>query len=206
MQSWQSSFLGLGAIPRDLSTFELNAFTFDAAERRAIDTCQTQTHKLGLALHIGFLRLSGRHLAPRRIVPAALWSHRGTQISVTAPELASLKAMYAHSRSRRIGGNISPQTSLRRSHQRGWRESLCAASSDSPLTATQNRFCLRKPSRTSSLTHEIDVEWARASAPQNTEQERQRNQVLNRPDPHQCSLPALRIWQQKQMNPDNGHQ
>ena len=101
MQSWQSSFLGLGAIPRDLSAFELNAFfTFDAAERRAIDTCQTETHKLGLALHIGFLRLSGRHLAPRRIVPAALWRHIGTQIGVTAPELASLKAMYAHSRTR----------------------------------------------------------------------------------------------------------
>jgi len=101
MQSWQSSFLGLGAIPRDLSAFELNAFfTFDAAERRAIDACQTETHKLGLALHIGFLRLSGRHLEPRRIVPAALWRHLGTQISVTAPELASLKAMYAHIRTR----------------------------------------------------------------------------------------------------------
>jgi len=101
MQSWQSSFLGLGAIPRDLSAFELNAFfTFDAAERRAIEACQTDTHKLGLALHIGFLRLSGRHLEPRRIVPAALWRHLGTQIGVTAPELASLKAMYAHSRTR----------------------------------------------------------------------------------------------------------
>lgn len=101
MQSWQSSFLGLGAIPRDLSAFEPNAFfTFDAAQRRAIDTCQTETHKLGLALHLGFLRLSGRHLEPRRIVPAALWRHLGTQIGVTAPELASLKAMYAHSRIR----------------------------------------------------------------------------------------------------------
>jgi hypothetical protein len=36
MQSWQSSFLGLRAIPRELSAFELNAFfTFDAAERKA---------------------------------------------------------------------------------------------------------------------------------------------------------------------------
>jgi hypothetical protein len=41
MQSWQSSFLGLRAIPRDLSAFELNAFfTFDAAERKAIDARQ----------------------------------------------------------------------------------------------------------------------------------------------------------------------
>jgi len=101
MQTWQSSFLGLRAVPRDLSAFELHAFfTFDAAERRAIDACQTDTHKLGLALHIGFLRLSGRHLEPRRIVPPAIWHHLGTQIGASAPELASLKAMYAHSRTR----------------------------------------------------------------------------------------------------------
>ena len=101
METWQSSFLGIRAVPRDLSAFELNAFfTFGAAERSAIDACQTDTHKLGLALHIGFLRLSGRHIAPRRIVPAALWHHLGTQIGVSAPELASLKAMYAHNRTR----------------------------------------------------------------------------------------------------------
>ena len=53
-------------------------------------------------------------------------------------------------------------------------------------------------------THEIDVAWARASASQNTEQERQRNQALNRPTPHRCSLPALRIWQLKQVDPMSG--
>jgi len=38
MQTWQSSFLGIPAVPRELSAFELNAFfTFDAVERRAID-------------------------------------------------------------------------------------------------------------------------------------------------------------------------
>ena len=110
MQTWQSSFLGLRAVPRDLSTFELNAFfTFDAAERRAIAACQTDAHKLGLALHMGFLRLSGRHHEPRRIVPAALWHHLGTQIGVSAPELASLKAMYSHSRTREEHQSVACQ-------------------------------------------------------------------------------------------------
>ena len=122
MQSWQSSFLGLRAIPRDLSAFELHAFfTFDAVERRAIDACQTDTHKLGLALHVGFLRLSGRHLEPRRIVPAALWHHLGTQIGVSAPELASLKAMYAHSRTREEHQSLAYQMlgiTPMREHQR----------------------------------------------------------------------------------------
>ena len=39
MQRWQSTFLGIRAIPRDLSDFELQAFfTFSDDERRLIET------------------------------------------------------------------------------------------------------------------------------------------------------------------------
>jgi hypothetical protein len=59
MQSWQSTFLGIRALPRDLSAFELQAFfTFDADKRRLIETRRSDAHRLGLALHIGFIRLS----------------------------------------------------------------------------------------------------------------------------------------------------
>ena len=54
--------------------------------------------KLGLALHIGFLRLSGRLLNSVRMVPADLWRHLGQELGVTAPELASLKALYGRGR------------------------------------------------------------------------------------------------------------
>ena len=101
----------------------------------------------------------------------------------------------------RIGGNLSHRNSPRRSHQRGWRASICAVSSDSPLSATQSRFCLRKPSRRSSLTHEIDVAWARASAPQNTEQERRRNQAISRPPPRQCLISYRSLLHRKQVAP-----
>lgn len=38
MQSWQSSLLGIRALPRDLSEFELQAFfTFGADERRLLN-------------------------------------------------------------------------------------------------------------------------------------------------------------------------
>lgn len=50
--------------------------------------------KLGLALQIGFLRMSGRVLDSVRMVPAALWRHLGEQFAVAAPDLASLRAMY----------------------------------------------------------------------------------------------------------------
>ena len=99
MQSWQSTFLGIRAIPRDLSDFELQAFfTFSADERRLIETRRTDAHKLGLALHIGFIRLSGQLLDAKRIVPASLWRHLGTELGVRNPEIASLKAMYRRGR------------------------------------------------------------------------------------------------------------
>jgi len=47
-----------------------------------------------LALQIGFLRMSGRMLDAVRIVPPTLWRHLGEHLGVTAPDLASLKAMY----------------------------------------------------------------------------------------------------------------
>ena len=60
MQSWQTIYLGLRELPRDISTFELQSFfTYSRAERELINARRGNAHKLGLALHIGFLRLSG---------------------------------------------------------------------------------------------------------------------------------------------------
>jgi len=60
MQGWHTTFLGMRGLPRDISDFEMKAFfTFDGAERDAINARRGDSHKLGLALHIGFLRMSG---------------------------------------------------------------------------------------------------------------------------------------------------
>ena len=96
MQAWQSTFLGIRQLPKDLSAFEMQAFfTFSNAELELIQARRADTHKLGLALHIGFLRLSGRLLDAKRMVSATLWRHLGAQLGVASPELASLKALYA---------------------------------------------------------------------------------------------------------------
>ena len=61
MHSWHTTYLSLKELPRELSAFELQAFfAFSRAERAVIDARHGATHKLGLALHMGFLRLSGR--------------------------------------------------------------------------------------------------------------------------------------------------
>jgi hypothetical protein len=99
MDKWQATFLGLKRFPRELSGFETEAFfTFTATERAVIDARRAASLKLGLALQIGFLRMSGRLLDAVRIVPPALWKHLGNQFGEPAPDLASLRAMYRRRR------------------------------------------------------------------------------------------------------------
>jgi hypothetical protein len=99
MNHWQATFLGLKQLPRELSGFEIEAFfTFTASERALIEARRGPSLKLGLALQIGFLRMSGRVLDAVRIVPPALWKHLGNQFGEQAPDLASLRAMYRRHR------------------------------------------------------------------------------------------------------------
>ena len=56
MNDWQPTYLGRGALPRDLSGFEIEAFfTYSESERRLIDDeRRSPALKLALALQIGF--------------------------------------------------------------------------------------------------------------------------------------------------------
>lgn len=99
MDNWQLTFLGLKRLPRELSAFEIEAFfTFTLAERQLIEDRRQPTLKLGLALQIGFVRMSGRLLDAVPMVPPALWRHLGTQFEIAAPDLASLRALYRRSK------------------------------------------------------------------------------------------------------------
>lgn len=63
MDNWQATFFGLRQLPRELTAFEIEAFfTFTLTERQMIEERRRPTLKLGLALQIGFLRMSGRLL------------------------------------------------------------------------------------------------------------------------------------------------
>ncbi|HTP29461.1 MAG TPA: DUF4158 domain-containing protein [Anaeromyxobacteraceae bacterium] len=73
-------------------------FTFFEAERRVIDERRRPELKLGLALQMGFLKMSGRLLDGVGAVPPALWRHLGAQFELTTPDLASLRVMYRRPR------------------------------------------------------------------------------------------------------------
>src|SRR5271167_879311 len=95
MDSWHATFLGLRHLPREVTAFEIEVFfQFSAEEARIIEERRRPELKLGLALQIGFLRMSGRLLDAVRMVPPLLWRHLGTQFAIAAPDLASLRAMY----------------------------------------------------------------------------------------------------------------
>ena len=95
MDSWHATFLGLRHLPREVTAFEVEVFfQFSAEEARIIEDRRRPELKLGLALQIGFLRMSGRLLDAVRIVPPLLWRHLGERLGVAAPDLASLRAMY----------------------------------------------------------------------------------------------------------------
>jgi len=95
MDRWRATFLGIKQLPRELTAFEIEAFfTFTGPERAVIEERREPELKLGLALQIGFLRMSGRLLNAVRIVPPVLWHHLGRQFGVAAPDLASLRALY----------------------------------------------------------------------------------------------------------------
>ncbi len=99
MDNWHATFLGLKRLPREMTAFEIETFfTFAGAERAVIEERHTPELKLGLALQIGFLRMSGSVLDSLRIVPSALWRHLGAQFGVAAPNVASLRAMYRRRR------------------------------------------------------------------------------------------------------------
>ena len=96
MQGWQTSYLGLRDMPGDISEFELQAFfSFSRAELELIARRRSDSLKLGLALHIGFARVTGRPLNSVRAVPPALLRHLGRELDISAPDLVSLRALYA---------------------------------------------------------------------------------------------------------------
>ncbi|TAL85997.1 MAG: hypothetical protein EPN62_13170 [Candidimonas sp.] len=50
MQYWQTQYLGLRSLPKELNQFELNTFlTYSPKERRAIVAKRDALHRLGLS-------------------------------------------------------------------------------------------------------------------------------------------------------------
>jgi hypothetical protein len=95
MEHWQLTYLGMRQIPLELNEFELATFfTFSSKERALIDARRTHLYRLAVALHIGFVRMTGRTLDAYKQIPKTLWIHLGEQLGVEPPELGTLRSLY----------------------------------------------------------------------------------------------------------------
>ena len=95
MDHWRAPYLGLRDIPAGLNEFELTTFfSYSAAELEVIRSLRKPLHRFGLAMHMGFIRMSGRTLDAVDRIPKALWSHLGAQLGIEPPEMGTLRSLY----------------------------------------------------------------------------------------------------------------
>ncbi|WP_028215523.1 DUF4158 domain-containing protein, partial [Paraburkholderia mimosarum] len=95
MEHWRQTYLGMRSIPHTLNEFELATFfTFSAKECALINARRRHVYRFALALHIGFVRMTGRTLDACRYVPRNLWQHLGQQLGIEPPDLGTMTSLY----------------------------------------------------------------------------------------------------------------
>ena len=97
MTDWDLQYLGATIIPPNLSTVEIeHIFTLRPAEFEAVSKSRGASNRLGLALHIGFLRFSGTLLNSTDLIPEAVLRNIGKQIEPSGPipQIASIRSLY----------------------------------------------------------------------------------------------------------------
>lgn len=99
MERWREQYLGLAQFPATMSAVVVEQFfTLNDAELAAVARRRRLLNRLSVALQIGFLRMTGRTLNSCQMLPAAVLEHLGTQLHLTPPLLASIRALYRRRR------------------------------------------------------------------------------------------------------------
>jgi hypothetical protein len=93
MLAWHVPFLGWRRMPADLSEFEIALlFTLRPIEMRAVRSRYKETLRLGAALQLGFLKMSGRPLSVLQRVPTDLLQHLGDLFSASHGHIVHINA------------------------------------------------------------------------------------------------------------------
>ena len=99
MQRWHEQYLGLKQFPASLSSVEIeHYFTLSESELKYVSDRRRPLNRLGVALQIGFLRMTGQTLNSFQMVPRAVLKHLGDQLHILPPQLASIRALYRRRR------------------------------------------------------------------------------------------------------------
>ena len=93
------SYLGWRRFPRELSAFEVRrCFAFSPQDRQQLRRRFRSRARLGAGIQLGFVRMTGSTLDAFDHVPRAVLEQVGRQLTIPAPELATLRALYRRER------------------------------------------------------------------------------------------------------------
>jgi Domain of unknown function (DUF4158) len=89
------SYLGSRRFPREMSSFEVRRyFALSGDDRHVLRRRFRSRSRLGAALQLGFVRMTGATLDAFDYVPRAVLEHVGHQLEISAPQLTTLRALY----------------------------------------------------------------------------------------------------------------
>ena len=101
MARWEHRYLGLEKFPDALSALEIEQFfTLDAAELEEVRRRRGSMNRLGVALQIGFVKMTGTLLNSVQLIPVAALDHLGHQVGSGegTPRITSIRALYRRRR------------------------------------------------------------------------------------------------------------
>src|SRR3546814_1938269 len=82
----------------DVCSSDLCFFSPSEAELQVVRTHRRALNRLGVALQIGFLRLTGTALNSFEIIPGQVLAHLGIVLDIEVPQLTSIRALYRRRR------------------------------------------------------------------------------------------------------------
>ena len=92
-------YLGCERFPENLTEPEVaHFFSLSEDERRAVRRRRRPLNRLGVALQVGFLRLTGAPLNSVEMIPPQVLAHLGAELGIAPPRLASIRALYRRHR------------------------------------------------------------------------------------------------------------
>ena len=99
MGRWEHRYLGWDRFPDPSTPIEIEQlFTLESDELACAKARRTPLHRLAVALHIVFLKTTGRLLNSVEIVPVSVLEYLGRQLGCTPPRITSIRALYRRRR------------------------------------------------------------------------------------------------------------
>jgi hypothetical protein len=99
INQWEHRYLGEERFLETLSALEIeHFFTLDESELASIRERRGSLNRLALAIHVGFLKMTGGTLNSVELIPPEILDHLGRQLDCVPPRIASIRAFYRRRR------------------------------------------------------------------------------------------------------------